>query len=370
MRNGSLLVLSAAIAASFPGGLAQTPASTGARTSLPPPVLHHIHLNAANPDRSLEWYTRYWPSGKKTTYAGLPAFSDEQGFHLLYTKVNRQAPGAFDRQAQRSVPQSAFWTFGSTFQDIRATRARIGALDPTPFQLVTLYGGADGEQTATESRDLPGGGQMLTRTELRQLREQPGPPANPAAGGFGYLVDPDGMLVEIIPGRTDNFKAHTHFFSERPLCAANWYAEHLGTQAGQFPITSINRIDTGSRFVDGKWTPCDVPVGEPTYPTYMKQGQLRIPSGTVRIANLEWLWYPRQCQAGRCGPGTDRPLARSRGQVVDHVGLAYPDLDAVLARLRAGNVPIVQGPYTFADTRAVLIEDPDGLTLELIEAKR
>jgi hypothetical protein len=235
---------------------------------------------------------------------------------------------------------------------------------------VTLYGGADGEQTATESGDLQGGGQMLTSTELRQLREQPSTPAKPSAGGFGYLVDPDGTLVEIIPGRTDDFKAHTHFFSERPLCAANWFVEHLGARAGQFPITSISRIGTGSSLLDGKWTPCDVPVGERTYPTYMKQGQLRIPSGTVGIANLEWLWYPRQCQAGRCGPGNDRPLVRSRGQVVDHVGVAYPDLDVVIARLRAANVPIVQGPYTFGETRAVLIEDPDGLALELIEAKR
>jgi hypothetical protein len=42
----------------------------------------------------------------------------------------------------------------------------------------------------------------------------------------------------------------------------------------------------------------------------------------------------------------------------------------VLAHLRAANVPIVQGPYTFGETRAVLIGDPDGLALELIEAKR
>jgi len=32
-------------------------------------------------------------------------------------------------------------------------------------------------------------------------------------------------------------------------------------------------------------------------------------------------------------------------------------------------VPIVSGPHPFGDTRAVLIEDLDGLALELIEAK-
>jgi hypothetical protein len=30
----------------------------------------------------------------------------------------------------------------------------------------------------------------------------------------------------------------------------------------------------------------------------------------------------------------------------------------------------MEGPYKFADTRAVLVEDIDGLAFELIEAKR
>jgi catechol-2,3-dioxygenase len=56
--------------------------------------------------------------------------------------------------------------------------------------------------------------------------------------------------------------------------------------------------------------------------------------------------------------------------VVDHLGLTYPDLNAVIAHLKSKNVPILQGPYTLGDTRAVLIEDPDGLALELIEARK
>ena len=31
-------------------------------------------------------------------------------------------------------------------------------------------------------------------------------------------------------------------------------------------------------------------------------------------------------------------------------------------------IPILEGPYSFGDSRAVLIEDLDGLALELIEA--
>ena len=58
----------------------------------------------------------------------------------------------------------------------------------------------------------------------------------------------------------------------------------------------------------------------------------------------------------------------SRGQVVDHVGLSYPDLDPVIAHLERAGIPILDGPYPFGDARAILIEDVDGLALELIEA--
>ena len=97
-------------------------------------------------------------------------------------------------------------------------------------------------------------------------------------------------------------------------------------------------------------------------------GQLRNPIGSVRLANAGWAWYSRQCRDGRCGPELDRPLVPSRGQVVDHVGISYPDLDPVLAHLEAAGIPILEGPYAFGNTQAVLIEDLDGLAIELLEA--
>ena len=75
-----------------------------------------------------------------------------------------------------------------------------------------------------------------------------------------------------------------------------------------------------------------------------------------------------QCRDGRCGPELDRPLAPSRGQVVDHVAISYPHLDPLLAHLAAAGIPILEGPYPFGDTRAVIVEDLDGLALELVEA--
>lgn len=372
MRRAWLFVIAAAFVVSH--GVTrlegENPAGSQASVAspLPLPAFHHIHINSVDPERSLEWYSQYWPKGKKTTFGGFPAFFDD--IYLLYTKVSKQAPGAFDRKLERSVPQSAFWTFGSTFEgpNTRAFRDRISRLDPKQFQLVTLYGGPGGKATALHSLALPMGDQLLSGTAMKEraAREKEPRPAPTAGLDFAYVVDPDGMLVEITAGKTEGFRAHTHFWSNRPLCAANWHVEHLGLE---FPATQ-NTFNTGLTF-KGKWDPCDVaPSTDTTFPTYMRLGQLRIPAGNARFANGSWLWYPSQCRFGRCGPGNDQPLARSRGQVVDHVGLTYPDLNAVISHLKAKNVPILEGPYKFADTRAILIEDPDGLVFELIEAKK
>jgi hypothetical protein len=183
------------------------------------------------------------------------------------------------------------------------------------------------------------------------------------------------MLVEFNLAQTDHFWRHNHFWHERPLCAANWYAEHLGMQFG--PARDPGTGETwpsgpnaaATAPAAGRWDPCDVAVGEPGYPAFMPQGQLRSPIGIVRFANGSWTWYTRQCRDEFCGPRSDQPLAPSRGQVVDHVALTYPDLTPVIAHLQATGVPLVKGPYPFGETRAIMIEDLDGLGLELIEMK-
>ena len=335
--------------------------------SLPPPMFHHIHINSVDPDRSIAWYSDYWPQGEATTYAGFQAFYDD--IYLLYTQVDTQAPGGFDRELQRSEPQSGFWTFGSTFAgpNTDAFRERIRNLDPAAFEFVTLYGGADGGDTALHALALPMGDALLRASSIAERSEEEAadPPTPPTSGlDFAYLVDPDGMLVEVTAGHNDSFRSHTHFWAEHPLCAANWHVEHLGAR---FPENQ-NTFSSDFNFSENGWSPCEVPTGEVTFPTYMEVGQLRIPAGNVRVGNASWLWYPRQCRDGRCGAGLDRSLVRSRGQVVDHIGLTYPDLDDVLAHLEAKSVPILEGPYTLGETRAILIEDPNSLAYELIEA--
>ena len=362
-----IVVLVSGCTAPAPVSEAPVAEADAAEPMLPAPTFHHLHINSVDAERSLEWYRNYWPQGEVTAHAGFPAFHDD--IYLLYTNVDEQALGGFDRELQRSAPQSGFWTFGSTFAgpNTDVFRERIAALDSEAFELVTLYGGPGGGETSLHSLALPLGEALLPVSEIDQRvaaqAENP-PPLATTGLDFGYLVDPDGMLVEFTAGQNDSFRSHTHFWAEQPLCTANWHVEHLGAA---FPETQ-NSFSTEFTFGDDGWAPCDVPAGEVTYPAYMEPGQLRIPAGNARVANASWLWYPRQCRDGRCGPGNDQPLTRSRGQVVDHIGLTYPDLDAVIAHLEAKMVPIIEGPYTFGETRAVLVEDPNGLAFELIEA--
>jgi len=65
----------------------------------------------------------------------------------------------------------------------------------------------------------------------------------------------------------------------------------------------------------------------------------------------------------------DRPLAPTRGQLYDHIGLSLADLDAWIAKLRSEDVKFLEGPYALGSTRAVMVEGPSREALELVEVK-
>ena len=318
--------------------------------ALSEPAFHHLHINAVDPDASLDWWQTVWPAGEITEVAGFPAFTAD-GVHHLYTRVDEPAPGAFDPARYHAPPQSPFWTTGPSTDGL-AFYERLTALDPAGerFRFLPVHTGPNDPDGVPHSGLAPYGDRLLTVAELDALAGTP-QERGPNSQDFGYLADPDGVLLEF-NGNTetdDLFFGHLHFWHEAPLCAVNWYVEHLGARG---------------RMRD----PCEVDLGPVSYPTFFPVGQLRQPIGNVRVANAGLMWYTRQCRDGRCGEGADRPLAPSRGQVMDHLGLSYPDLDPVIAHLQAAGIPIVEGPYPFGDTRAILIEDLDGLALELIEA--
>jgi catechol 2,3-dioxygenase-like lactoylglutathione lyase family enzyme len=51
------------------------------------------------------------------------------------------------------------------------------------------------------------------------------------------------------------------------------------------------------------------------------------------------------------------------------VAFEVDDFDALFAKLRREGVKILEMPHAFAATRAFMIEDPDGLAIELVAAR-
>jgi catechol 2,3-dioxygenase-like lactoylglutathione lyase family enzyme len=317
----------------------------------PMPRLHHVGLNSVDPARAIEWYLRVWPSARRTEVAGYPAV--ESDMLLLFNKVARPPTGAWRDDLHRSEPQSPFWHIGAmTNTTDVATRLRSVGITHLP-----LFTGPRETHTVWRSGLAPYAGTL----SAAQLATAPAAP--PREGGFSYVVAPDGVLFELTGGPTtkDSF-SHMHFYHEQPLCAANWYVAHLGMELP--PVRDSSGVETPRK----PYVPCDVSYGEAGWPSLEPIGTIRQPSGGVRFQGGSMSWYPRQCVSDRCGK--DQPLARSRGQALDHVAFAVDSLDALVGRLRRDGVKVLEGPYRFGDARAFMIEDPDGLAIELIERSR
>lgn len=295
----------------------------------PVPRLHHVGLNSVDPDAAIEWYLKLWPAAHRTTMAGYPGVEAEM--LLLFNKVERPPAGAWRSDLHRSEPQSAFWHIGASTNttDLAARLATIGV---THLPLFLRPGDSAHVWRAGLAPYLG----LLTAPQLDTAAV-----VAPRAGGFSYVVAPDGVLFELVgvPGTKDAF-SHLHFFHSKPLCAANWYVEQLGMvfPAGRSAVRS-----------------CDVPHSEPGWPSLERVGTVRQPSGGVRFANGAMSWYPRT------------GLVPSRGQALDHVAFTVDDLGTVLARLRRSGVRVLVEPYPFGDSRAAMIEGPDGLSIELVE---
>ena len=54
---------------------------------------------------------------------------------------------------------------------------------------------------------------------------------------------------------------------------------------------------------------------------------------------------------------------------MDHIALSVTDLDAWIAKLRAGNVTFLEQPYRVGGLRAVMIEGPSREAIEMVEVK-
>ena len=68
-----------------------------AQTALPPPSFHHLMLNTVDPEAAIAFYTKAFPSTKRTTWAGYPAIL------VVGLALGAASAGAADSAAPKSV---------------------------------------------------------------------------------------------------------------------------------------------------------------------------------------------------------------------------------------------------------------------------
>ena len=299
--------------------------------ALEAPAFHHLHLNAVNPTASIDGYLKLWPTTtEKTTLAGFEGLRNG-ALYLLWNKVAKPAP---------VLPQSAYWHQVWLTPDVRGyvKRARAAGMHPEP-----LYTSDEGGSVEVSTDTFPG---SLTRAGLAEAKAKGVVPTRTA--GYTYIAGPDGLSVEGFERANDTERlAQLDMWQDHPICAELWYERHLGG-ARRAPATGAPPTEAN----------CKVAPGEPTWPSTMRQGTRRTPSGRVTYGNVAMLWYTR--------PGPE-PLVSTLGQAVDHYAFSVRDLDAWVAKLRREKVRILREPYAFGASRAVLVEGPSKEALELVQ---
>jgi hypothetical protein len=300
------------------------------------PSFHHLHLNSVNPEAAIEFYTKAFPSTSKTTFAGQPALRSPNNVLMLFNKV--ASPPA-------TQPQTAFWHFGWHVTDVRATLDRFQKQN---IPLLPLYTGVGTGTVFVSSDTYPGTGGVLglTRAQVDDARAKGTKPNGGA--GFAYLRGPDDALVEYQGNMPAERFNHVHMYQDQPYCAQLWYAKHLNVAYAKPP----GRTEAN----------CAVERGpDKTLPALDWDGMYRTPSITSTVfGDVSLFWYMNQS-------GT--AAAPTRGHLMDHFAIGVTNLDAWLAKLKAGNVTILEQPYTIGDTRAFMIEGPSKEAIELIEVK-
>jgi predicted enzyme related to lactoylglutathione lyase len=253
-------------------------------------AFHHVHLNSLDPPNAAAFYTKTFDVTRGTTFAGWEAVQSEN-MYLLFNKVPTAPP---------TTPDTAIWHFG--------------------------WGSTDME--TDYKKHLAAG--ISFHTPMTRLG---------SGTLFAYMKGPDGALVEINTSQTRAF-IHVHLYSDAPLCAAEWYREHLGA------VSRAGAQRTG---------PCEVPFAAPSEPL----GVIRSPAASVRIGDVALIIYPRQ-RPGR--------LVGTRGHVVDHIAVSYPDVASALERLRKSGVKVLEELHRFGkgSAQAAMIEGPDSIAIELV----
>lgn len=303
---------------------------------VPSAHFHHVGLNSSNPAAAIDYYIKAFPTSTKVNIGGQDGLKTAN-VAVLFNKVNTPPP---------NDPPTAIWHFGWLVPD---SRARMEMFDQMGLKVEQMYATPDGPMIKITSDTYPGN---LTVEQLAQAKANGVQPSH--VGGYEYLRGPDNVMFENngnSPERVD----HLHMFAENPVCAQIWYTQHLGGnaqaargRAGE-PPPAPPTMET-----------CKTPYGPPTFPSPVKNGWLRSPTAVVRFDDVAFYIIPKQISG---------PLAPTKGQGTDHMGLSVSDLDATVARLKREGVKFLEQTHSWGNTRAAMIEGPDSVSIELVEVK-
>jgi catechol 2,3-dioxygenase-like lactoylglutathione lyase family enzyme len=334
MKTRMVMAVAAVVLACGPGAYAQT-------AVLPPPSFHHLMLNSVDPDAAIAFYTKAFPTTKRTSWGGYPAIVSPTNVLVVFNKV--AAPPVSDANI------TAFWHFGWNPPD---QRQKVAALQAQGFKFAPLWTGVGDGSVVVSSDTYPGAGGVYGLGETKeQMADNQAKGVKPAGGaGFAYLMGPDNAIIEVAGASNPERFNHVHMWEDEPFCAQLWYQQHLNApvpaaRAGAPVYTQAN---------------CHVARGVPTWPSLTKDGMYRYPTAGVLFSDVSMSWYMDQ---------TDRPLVSTQGHLMDSVGLGVGDLDAWVAKLKAENVTFLKQVFKIGDTRAAMIEGPSHEAIELVEIK-
>jgi hypothetical protein len=364
IRSFAQYVVVASVVAAT-GVMTQTTQTGTPSGELARPGFHHIHMNSPDPSATINAFLKVYPASTKVTEGGFEGIRSANGVTLLFTRVSAPPPAPGPGRVTAKAPQTAFWHHVWAASDGRATLKHLREIDPgfdqTKFipQFTSPAGG-----TVDFSSDTFGG--FLTTGQVEEAKRKGVAPTH--QGGYFNWYGPDGVVMETTDGRAEAYNI-VGMFQDQPYCALFWYRKHLN--AADQPASG--RGGQGGRGQAGAGPPavpaaptseadCKVTRGtEVSWPSTYKRGHYRVPPPQlVYFDDLTFRWYMNQ---------EDRPLAPTRGQLMDHISLSVANLDAWVAKLKAEGVKLLEQPYKFDATRAVLIEGPSREAIELVEKK-
>jgi catechol 2,3-dioxygenase-like lactoylglutathione lyase family enzyme len=308
------------------------------RQTVEPLHFHHVHLNSVNPEAAATYYLKpFAQTTAKTMYNGFQAVKTGN-IYLLFSKVNMPP------QNELTGPQTSIWHFGWNTPNSRQYNEKFRAMG---LAIAQMWDAADGKLIDMSSDALPG---LPTQEQILEMRKKGTQPTR--EGGFGYLRGPDGAMIENAQAGTVERFNHVHMYHEHPICAMQWYAQHLGAT---IPQGRGGAAASGGAAGDCRTTA----YAPPTWPSFAKTGFVREPSGGVNFDDIAILIRP--------WPGGG--LVGTRGRLVDHWALSTADLVATVARLKSEGVTFLEEIHTWGNSRAAVIEGPDRIAIEIIEVK-